>query len=180
MTEIDVPLGKLTPGDPPVLEFVRTLRHPIETVWAAITEREHLHAWLPCDIVGERHEGASLQLPFWPEVTEKLGFEDPGLTGSIRVWDPPHVFEWTWDSDTVRFELTSQDTDTILRLTTWVVDQTAGVVSTSAGYHVCLDHLRQLLDTGDAPSVAASDPKALEATYAAAFALPIPSATPGP
>lgn len=179
MTATDVPLGQLTPGDPPVLEFVRTLRHPVEKVWRAITDREHLHAWLPCDIVGERREGASLELPFWPEVTAKFGFEDPGLGGVIRVWDPPRVFEWTWDRDIVRFELTPQDGDTILRLTTWVTDQTAGVVSTGAGYHVCLDHLARLLDTGDAPCVASSDPTRLEAAYAAAFGLPIPDTRPG-
>ncbi len=178
MTELDVPLGQLTPGDPPVLEFVRTLRHPVEKVWRAITEREHLHSWLPCDIIGDRHEGASLQLPFWPEVTAKFSFEDPGLTGVIRVWDPPRVFEWTWDADIIRLELTPQGSDTILRLTTWVTDQTAGVVSTGAGYHVCLDHLARLLDTGDAPSVAASDPKLLEAQYAEAFGLPVPEGPP--
>lgn len=173
MTEIDVPLGRLTSGDPPVLVFVRTLRHPVEKVWRAITEREHLRSWLPCDIIGERHEGTPLRLPFWPEVTAKYGFEDPGLTGVIRVWDPPRVFEWTWDTDIVRLELTSQGPDTILRLTTWVSDQSDGVVSTAAGYHVCLDHLRMLLDTGDAPPVTASDPTALEDAYAAAFGLPV-------
>ncbi len=175
MTEIDVPLGQLTPGDPPVLGFVRTLRHPVEKVWRAITEREHLQAWLPCDLIGDRHEGASLQLPFWPEVTAKYGFEDPGLTGVIRVWDPPRVFEWTWHTDIVRFELTAQGPDTVLRLTTWVSDQSAGVVKTGAGYHVCLDHLAQLLDTGDAPPVATSDPTVLEERYAAAFGLPVSS-----
>jgi uncharacterized protein YndB with AHSA1/START domain len=180
MSEIDVPLGQLTPGDPPVLEFVRTLRHPVEKVWRAITEREHLRSWLPCDIIGDRQEGALLQLPFWPEVTAKYGFEDPGLTGVIRVWDPPRVFEWAWDTDIVRFELASQGRDTILRLTTWVSDQTAGVVSTAAGYHVCLDHLTKLLDSGDAPSVAASDPAALETSYATAFGLPIASPRAGP
>ena len=179
MTEIDVPLGQLTPGDPPMLEFVRTLRHPVEKVWRAITEREHLHSWLPCDLIGDRHEGASLQLPFWPEVTATYGFEDPGLTGFIRVWEPPRVFEWTWDTDIVRFELTAQGPDTILRLTTWVVDRRAGVVKTGAGYHVCLEHLTRLLDTGNAPPVTASDPTTLEAAYAAAFGLPVPSEQPG-
>ena len=41
------------------------------------------------------------------------------------------------------------------------------------------DHLAQLLDTGDAPTVAASDPKPLEATYAEAFGLPVPTEAPG-
>lgn len=173
MTDHDLPLGRLTPGDPPVLDFVRTLRHPIDKVWRAVTEREHLRAWLPCDIVGERAEGAALSLPFWPEVRTKYGFDDPGHTGVVRVWDPPHVFEWTWDTDTVRIELTPQGRDTVLHLTAWVVDQTAGIASVGAGYHVCLDHLGRQLDTGDAPSVATSDPGALEARYAEAFGVEV-------
>jgi uncharacterized protein YndB with AHSA1/START domain len=172
MTDIREPLGRLTPGDPPVLEYERILHHPVEKVWAAITGREHLRAWFPCDIVGERRAGAEVQAPFWPEVTAKFGFEDPGLTGRILVWDPPRVFEWLWSTDTVRFELTPQGSGTVLRLTVHVVDQTAGVVDTAGGYHVCLDHLARLLDTGDAPSVAASDPKAFETAYSEAFGLP--------
>ena len=112
-------------------------------------------------------------------MTATYGFEDPGLTGFIRVWEPPRVFEWTWDTDIVRFELTAQGPDTILRLTTWVVDRRAGVVKTGAGYHVCLEHLTRLLDTGNAPPVTASDPTTLEAAYAAAFGLPVPSEQPG-
>ena len=171
MTDIDVPLGQLTPGDPPRLDYVRTLRHPVEKVWRAVTERDHLHAWLPVDIVGERREGAELQLPFWPEVTEAMGFEDPGHTGQIRVWDPPRVFEWTWDRDVVRIELEEQGHGTLLRLTTWVVDLTAGIDRTGAGYHVCLDHLARLLDTGEDRCVITTDTSALEIAYADAFGM---------
>lgn len=172
MTGIDAPLGRLTPGDPPVLEFERRFPHPVEKVWKAITGREHLRAWFPCDVIGERRAGAEVQAPFWPEVTAKLGFDDPGLTGRILVWDPPRVFEWLWSTDTLRFELTPDGADTILRLTVRVVDLSAGVVDTAAGYQVCLAHLRQVLDTGDAPSVIETDPKELVAAYAEAFGLP--------
>lgn len=172
MHEIREPLGRLTPGDPPVLEFERTLRHPVEKVWHAITSREHLHAWFPCDIIGDRRAGAEVQAPFWPEVTAKMGFEDPGLTGRILVWDPPRVFEWLWSTDTIRFVLTPQGDHTRLHLTVHVVDLTAGVVDTASGYHVCLDHLIQVLDTGDAPCVIESEHEVFSAAYAAAFGLP--------
>ncbi len=45
---------------------------------------------------------------------------------------------------------------------------------TAAGYHVCLDHLAQVLDTGSAPSMADVDPSALEARYAEAVSAPAP------
>ena len=172
----DAPLGRVLPGEPPALQFVRTLAHPIDRVWRAVTERDHLRSWMPCDLVGERREGAALQLPFWPEVLERHGFEDPHLTGTIRVWQPPTVFEWTWDTDVVRFDLAPEGHRTVLTLTTWLSGKDAGTARTAAGYHVCLDHLAQLLDTGSAPSVSETDPSALEARYddvvAAAPAVP--------
>lgn len=168
MTEENPPLGRLLPGDPPALEFVRRLGHPAEKVWRTVTERAHLRSWMPCDIIGERREGAELQLPFRPEVLEQHGFDDPGLTGSIRVWEPPKVFEWSWDTDVVRFEIEPDGDHTVLTLTTWLSGKDAGPAQTAAGYHVCLDHLAQVLDTGSAPSVAEVDPSALVARYEAA------------
>lgn len=56
MTDTKAPLGRVHPGDPPALEFVRRLAHPMERVWRALTEREHLLSWMPCDIIGDRRE----------------------------------------------------------------------------------------------------------------------------
>jgi uncharacterized protein YndB with AHSA1/START domain len=170
MTDQNTTLGEVVAGSPVALKFVRRLAHPVEKVWRAVSEREHLRSWLPCDIIGERRTGADLRLPFWPEVLERHGFEDPGLTGRIRVWEPPKVFEWTWDTDVVRFELEPDGDHTVLTLTTWLSGKDAGTAQTAAGYHVCLDHLTQVLDTGSAPSVAGEDPTALEARYEAVVA----------
>ena len=161
----DAALGRVLPGDPPTLQFVRQLAHPVEKVWTAITTQEHLRSWMPCDIVGERRQGARLRLPFWPEVLEQHHFDDPGLTGIVRVWDPPNVFEWTWDSDVVRFELQAKGNDTVLTLTTWLSGKDAGTAKTAAGYHVCLDHLAEVLAVGRAASVVETDPSPLEARY---------------
>lgn len=174
MTHETPSLGRILPGDPPVLEFVRRLGHPVEKVWRAVTGREHLRWWLPCDIVGERREAAELRLPFWPEVLERHQFDDPGLTGTVRVWDPPKVFEWSWDTDVVRFQLEPDGEHTIFTLTTWLSGKDAGTAQTAAGYHVCLDHLARLLDTGSAPSVADADTSALEARYAEAVSATAP------
>lgn len=153
--------------DPTRLRFVRRFRHAPEKVWRALTESEHLRSWMPCDIVGERAEGAAIELPFWPEVVKKYDMDDSVLSGVIRVWDPPRVFEWTWDTDTLRWELEPDGAGTVLTFTTWLgTENTESVSSNAAGYHTCLDHLERLLETGSAPSVAEADPSALEKTYA--------------
>ncbi|MBK9367468.1 MAG: SRPBCC domain-containing protein [Deltaproteobacteria bacterium] len=117
------PLGEVRrDGDRWSLRYVRLLRHSPEKVWAAITRSEHLAHWLPCDILGERRAGARVELPFWPETAQKYGLTDPPLLGEIRVWDPPHVFEWTWDVDLLRFELAPEGEGTRLTFTTWLGD----------------------------------------------------------
>jgi hypothetical protein len=56
---------------------------------------------------------------------------------------------------------------TTLRFTTWLGPVGKGAANTAAGYHVCLDHLAELLDTGSAPPLVDSDPSELERSYGA-------------
>ena len=160
------PLGEVARSDGAwILRFERRLSHPPEKVWRAITESEHLAHWLPADIVGERAAGAAIELPFWPSHVEKYGLDEAPLTGEIRVWDPPKVFEWTWDTDVVRFELEPVDGGTALHFTTWLGPSDEAAANTAAGYHACFDHLIELLDTGDAPPLAEADVSMLELAY---------------
>lgn len=164
----DHALGEvLHDGDTIGLRFERHLAHPPERVWRAITESNQLHHWLPTDIVGERRAGAPIELPFWPEVVDKYEIDAPTFTGRIVTWDPPRTFSWTWDRDTLIFELHPSPTGTRLVFTTWIVDTTAGVHKTAAGYHVCLDQLVALLDTGNPPPFIDQDPSQWERSYAA-------------
>jgi uncharacterized protein YndB with AHSA1/START domain len=79
------------------LTFVRHLHHPVEKVWRAITESEHLATWFPCDIVGERRSRVDIELRFWPDVVEKYEVAEPNTTGHIDLWDPPTRFELWWE-----------------------------------------------------------------------------------
>ena len=130
------------------LRYHRSLGHPPDKVWRAITESDHLRHWMPCDIVGERRAGARIELPFWPDHVEEYGIAEPVLGGEIRSWEPERVFEWTWEGDVLRFELTPRDGGTDLTFTTWFADPDTAA-GAGGGYHVCLDHLEVLLD-GDA------------------------------
>lgn len=166
MSTADQPMGAVSyERDQWVVRFERQLAHPPEKVWRALTESEHLEAWMPCDIVGERRAGASVDLPFWPAHVEKWGIETPTLTGEILVWEPPTAFEWMWSTDRLRWDLQATGTGTLLTFTTWLSDEGAGAVKTAAGYHVCLDNLVELLDTGTAPPLVDVDPARWEQRY---------------
>ena len=129
------------------LRFERRLAHPPEKVWRALTESAELRHWMPCDIVGERRAGAAIELPFWPEHVERYHIEEPVLSGTINVWDPPRTFEWTWGGDILHFDLEPVEDGTRLTFTTWFADpDRQAAANAGGGYHVCLDHLARLLD----------------------------------
>lgn len=152
------------------VRFERDYAHAPEKVWRAITESEHLQHWFPADIVGERRAGATLTLPFWPPHVEKYADITPTLTGEIRVWEPPSVFELTWDTDVLRFELTPTALGTHLVFTTHLVDDSAMAASTAAGYHVCFDYLMTLLDEGSTTALVDAEVGPLEDAYAEVIA----------
>jgi uncharacterized protein YndB with AHSA1/START domain len=162
------PLGEvLHDGEAVGLRYERHLSHSVERVWRALTDSDQLRHWLPVDLVGERVENGELRATFWPDVVAKYEIADPTLPAKILTWDPPHTFAWMWDRDTLIFELEPTASGTRLVFTTWIVDTTAGVDKTAAGYHVCLDQLVQLIETGDPPPFIEADPTQLELRYAA-------------
>ncbi len=156
-TSASGPLGSVDrDGDAVVLTYERDLAHPPEKVWRAITESEHLRQWFPVDIIGERAAGAPLRLTFWPEALAQAGEEieaagmdreDPTLHGEVLTWEPPRVFEFTWDTERLRFTLTPTDGGTALRVVIRAIEPAPrGYASTAAGYHMCLDALAASLD----------------------------------
>ncbi len=167
----DERLGEvLRDGDEVTLKYVREFRHPLEAVWAALTESESLRAWMPVDLIGERSVGARLEARFWPEVVEKYGMEDAGMPTEILIWDPPRTFEWRWDTDILRFELSPCPAGTRLVFTTKIDTREVPGHKTGAGYHLCLDCLQGYLDDG-APEVPLIDQptEELEARYLRTF-----------
>ena len=82
----DAELGTLTrQGDRWMLTFTRRLAHPREKVWRAVTEPEHLAAWYPQEIVGDRRAGAPLRF---------VSSAGDGFDGQMLVFDPPEVMEF--------------------------------------------------------------------------------------
>lgn len=99
-TSNDRDFATLTPeGERWCVHFVRTLRHPLEKVWRAITEPDHLAAWFPTTIDGERRAGAALRFAF-------KDFQADPIDGRMLVFDPPHRLELLWGEDLLRIALT--------------------------------------------------------------------------
>jgi uncharacterized protein YndB with AHSA1/START domain len=147
----------LTDGPRPSVRLERHLSDSPSVVWQAITERQQLQSWFPCDVVvaGGRWEvGAAITFPFPPEVI------DMTLTGEVLIVDQPNVLAFTWGEEVLRFELTADGGGTRLVLIDELAPEAAA--RNAAGWEVCLDNLAGL-DRGPEAWRSHFD------TYAAAF-----------
>lgn len=150
------------------LRFTRSLAHPPEKVWSVLTKSEHMRWWMPADLVGDKREGASLQIVFWPDLVEAKGLEPDAGTATVEVWDPPRTFEWIWNGTRIRFDITPTSTGSDLQLTVSIpTDDPNVVVDAAGGFHLWMEHLDRLLETGSSIPIAGADPKPLEANYRA-------------
>jgi uncharacterized protein YndB with AHSA1/START domain len=120
------------------LRFTRTLAHPPEKVWRAITEPEHLEHWFPTTIEGEREPGAQLIFTF-------PNGEAPPFEGEMLVYEPEAVMEFSWGPDIVRLELEPTEEGTVLTLLD-TLEERGKAARDGAGWHVCLDSLSAHLD----------------------------------
>jgi uncharacterized protein YndB with AHSA1/START domain len=123
------------------LRFTRELSHPIERVWLAVTEPEHLVKWFPTTIEGERTVGAPLRFSFASE-------QFPAFEGELLAYDPPHVWELRWGSDVIRIELTESASGTKLMLFD-KLEELGKAARDGAGWHTCLDALDHSLKGDD-------------------------------
>jgi uncharacterized protein YndB with AHSA1/START domain len=123
-------------GIRPRVRLERRLADPPAVVWKALTEREQLRRWFPCDVVvegGRWAPGASITFVFPPEVV------DLTMTGEVQEVDEPRVLAFTWGEDALRFELTAHDGGTLLVLIDELPADTAA--RNAAGWDDCLDRL---------------------------------------
>lgn len=144
------------------LRFERTYPHPREDVWRALIEPASLAEWFPAAIEGERRAGAALRFVF-------PAGEGPVLTGTMRVFEPPRLLEYTWDSDVLRWELTPTATGTTLVFTT-SLQQRSVAARDATGWHGCLDALARVVEAHE-PASGSQDFAARYEAYIQSFGL---------
>jgi uncharacterized protein YndB with AHSA1/START domain len=147
----------VTGGNRPAVRLERVLSDPPPVVWRALTERERLREWFPCDVIvagGRWEAGAAISFPFPPEVI------DMTLTGEVLAADEPKLLCYTWGEETLRFELYPEGEGTRLVLTDQLPPGAAA--RNAAGWDDCLDRLTGLTPAPDAW-------KSRFAAYSAAF-----------
>jgi uncharacterized protein YndB with AHSA1/START domain len=123
----------------PAVRLERYLPDPPPVVWSAITEREQLRSWFPCDVVlagGQWEKGVSITFLFPPEVI------DVTLEGEVIAVDEPNLLVFSWGDEILRFELTPEGKGTQLVLIDELPAHAAA--RNAAGWEICLDRLAGL------------------------------------
>ncbi|MEA2383506.1 MAG: hypothetical protein QOH72_3477 [Solirubrobacteraceae bacterium] len=126
-----------------VLRYERRLSHPIDRVWAALTEPRELRGWL-ADADIELVRGGRVQLRW-------LNSDDEGNSavadGTVTALDPPRLLELDTDPHGIlRWELREAGGGTDLTFTASVPAPNEAVRLARAGWHIHLEHLADALD----------------------------------
>jgi len=159
-------------GEKWTLVLVRELRHPPEKVWRALTEPAELGEWAPFDVDGNLASAKTVTLT-WVGTTKTI---DINVTRS----EAPRVLEY----DDMRWELEASAGGT--RLTLWTGLDRRFIAMGAAGWHICFDVLRHLLDGTPMGRIAGGDAmrfagwQRLHAEYAKQFGVATPAWPPDP
>lgn len=144
------------------LRFERRLDHPVEKVWAALTEPDQLEGWLAAANELELVEGGRVVLR-WLNTSKRDEWErydvilpddfDPDaeevVTGTVTVLEPRRVLELDTDSfGVLRWELREELPGSVLTFTNALPAHFEDEMApqTLAGWHSHLDLLAEALD----------------------------------
>ncbi len=141
-------------GEHATLVFERTLAHPPEAIWAALTEPEQLRHWFTATLARiDGRPGGSIEMVAGPAQIRS--------TGRILTWDPPRVLEYEWnaaprpelpsgEASVVRWELSRDGAATRLRLVHRRLTRRTAM-GFAPGLHAFLDRLAAQLDGAPLP-----------------------------
>lgn len=121
----------------PAVRFERTYNHPVERVWAAITDPDELAHWFPSSVELEPRAGGTITFSGDPHSAPQ--------TGVVLAFDPPRRLAYTWGGDELHFELEPlAAAQCRLTLINVLADRSAAARN-AAGWDVCLEELGKLV-----------------------------------
>jgi uncharacterized protein YndB with AHSA1/START domain len=134
------PLADVAVEEQTTLVFVRDFRQAPERVWRALTEPAELDRWAPF------RPDRDLAVTGPATLTMIDGQENPPLTSVVHRAKPPHLLEYTWGPDLLRWELATTDAGGTRLTLRHVVQDRTWLSKVAAGWHLCLVVAEHLLD----------------------------------
>ncbi|MEV0225451.1 SRPBCC family protein [Streptomyces sp. NPDC050704] len=117
----------------PAIRFSRVYDHPVDRVWAFVTEPDELAHWFPAHAEIELRAGGTIRFSGDPNM--------PDTTGRVLAVDAPRHLSFEWEGDELRFDLEELDEKrTRFTLTNILVAENTAARN-GAGWEVCLSAL---------------------------------------
>ncbi len=146
---------------PDTFRLERTIKAPVERVWAYFTEGEKRARWFTGgdDLSAEGQDFSFLFAHFNitnetpPERWAQMKSKTFAMKGQVLAFEPPRLLAFTWgDGDDpvseVRFEFAPQGEHTLLTLTHTRIESAAARANYSGGWTAHLQTLADLLEGG--------------------------------
>jgi uncharacterized protein YndB with AHSA1/START domain len=132
--------------------FRRFFRHPIQDVWAAVTDPKQVEVWGLVKVTREDTPGGRLEMEYSNGIH---------ATGRVLEWTPPRTYEYEWnvppglnlpqgEDSIVRWELSTAEGGTLLVLSHRKLTRPTAQVF-ARGLKVFLDRLSALMDGAPLP-----------------------------
>lgn len=121
-----------------IASFHRPLNHSIEKVWSALTENGKLEKWMSNLEVQDLRKGGTIQFNMNDGSNSSFGMK-------IRDFKEKEVLEYEWGEGWVRFELKPTPEGCLLVLKEFIPSLSDHTSKDLAGWHVCLDIFKELL-----------------------------------
>jgi uncharacterized protein YndB with AHSA1/START domain len=157
----------------PAVRFDRTYPHPVQRVWAAVTDPDQLACWYPSTVSVEPRVGGVIRFSADPNADD--------ASGTVLDYDPPRRFAFTWGDDEVQLDLTAIDENHCRLSLTNVLSARDTAARNAAGWTVCVGELDKVLVgiATDGPHSAANQ-AAFQPLYDGYVAAGLPAGAPIP
>lgn len=149
----------------PAVRFVRRYPHPVQRVWAAVTEPAELAHWFPSAVAVQPRAGGTIEFTFDPNI-------DP-MQGRVLEFDPPRRFSFTWGGDELHLSLDPDGDGCVLTMLN-VLEQRDTAARNGAGWVVCLAELDTHLSGSEAEGPHSDGALAWRPVYDAHIAAGVP------
>ncbi|WP_369192833.1 SRPBCC family protein [Streptomyces djakartensis] len=151
----------------PAVRFTRIYDHPVERVWAFVTDPDELERWFPSRAEIELRPAGAVTFSGDPHLADS--------TGRVIAVDPPRHLSFEWSGDEVHFDLEpTDDGRTRFTLTNVLVAEDTAARN-GAGWELCLAALDARARGEDHPGPHAGAEAPWKGLYEAYVAAGLPS-----
>lgn len=143
-----------------VLHFEYPLSYDQEIVWNALVDHRQLSRWFPALVRNDPSPGGIIVFEFDDDIEAENGL--------VMIFDAPHLLEFDWAGDRLRFEIVGDAKSCVLDLCQTLARPSLGF-RYAARWQLAFEALQDLLGGAEATSATAERHQELSLSYRDSF-----------